>query len=179
MEMDLSSIFRNLKTPNLLWRYYSSLEEGQSDLPNEPEWILAGRYQLVHNLSDTESIEDCSEVLKDEPGDDKNCPKRIRIFAVREKEDALVLGLWRKIIMSTLHKILQTEIGDNYSASLVREGTSRESATPVIRIASPSVPSKIRRLSILQKLDVLGRITLANYRIEVQFVQGSFTFLTE
>jgi hypothetical protein len=101
-----------------------------------------------------------------------------KVFAVRKDEDAYLLDLWMKKILPSLFKILDESIGSEYSASLIREGTSEQSAVAVVRIESPKVPTPPTRDDILQQLDKSCGVILADSGIEVQFSAGSLVFLS-
>lgn len=97
---------------------------------------------------------------------------RPQIFAVRKDADAFVLDLWNNKILPSLLKILDKLIGSEYSVSLVREGTSKESATAVIRIESPQVPAQETQDSILEQLNISITPTdsrIADSRIGIRF----------
>ena len=96
---------------------------------------------------------------------------------MRKGRDDWLLDLWMKKILPSLRKILVDLIGSEYSSSLVREGTSEESATAIVRIESPQVPSKSTRNCILQRLDKSCGVVLADSGIEVRFSPGSLELL--
>ena len=98
-----------------------------------------------------------------------------KVFPVRKGRDDWLLGLWGKILPS-LPEILSL-IGNDYSASLIFEGTSEESASAVIRIESPQVPSETTRDCILQLLDKSYGVDLAVSGIEVRFSSRSVELL--
>jgi hypothetical protein len=100
-----------------------------------------------------------------------------KVFAVRKDEDAYLLNLWMKKILPSLFKILDESIGGEYSASLIREGASEQSAVAVVRIESPQVPAPTTRDDILQQLDKSCGIILSDSGIEVQFSAGSLVLL--
>jgi hypothetical protein len=77
-----------------------------------------------------------------------------------------------KKILPLLFKILDSSIGSKYSASLIREGTSEESAIAVIRIESPQVPVEITRNYVWEQLVESCRKVLADSGILIQFLQG-------
>jgi hypothetical protein len=101
-----------------------------------------------------------------------------KIFAVRKEEDAYLLDLWMKKILPSLFKILDESIGNEYSASLVREGASEQSASAVVRIESPQLPTSTTKDDILQQLDKSCGFILAESRIEVQFSTGALVLLS-
>jgi hypothetical protein len=100
-----------------------------------------------------------------------------KVFTVRKDEDAYLIDLWMKKILPSLFKILDESIGNEYSASLVREGSSEQSAIAVVRIESPQIPTSTTREDILQQLDKSCGIILAESGIEVRFSAGSLMLL--
>lgn len=100
-----------------------------------------------------------------------------KIFAVRKGRDSVLLHLWMKKILPSLLKLLDEAIGREYSASLIREGISEESANAVVRIESPQVPAKATRSYILQQLDKSCGFILADNHIAVEFSPGSLELL--
>jgi hypothetical protein len=82
----------------------------------------------------------------------RSTPTPNTIYAVRAKEDSGVASFWTKYILPILSKLLRPLLGDNYSAALVRQGSSLESSTPVIRISSVFGQSGPIRKQILDKI---------------------------
>ncbi|KAH0544525.1 hypothetical protein FGG08_001297 [Glutinoglossum americanum] len=100
-----------------------------------------------------------------------------KIFAVgTNQEDSDVLTTWMKYIGPLLPDILAPAVGENYSASLVRQGLSDGSSTPTIRIESASGQSEGIRRKIRAQIHAIceqhGRTN-----IPLHFSQGSVILL--
>ena len=59
------------------------------------------------------------------------------IFALLVEEDWTAISIWTDFMLPTLPGILTSQIGHNYTISLVRQGPSEQTAHPCIRIQSP------------------------------------------
>jgi hypothetical protein len=101
-----------------------------------------------------------------------------KIFAIRKKEDCSVVTLWNMCIIPVLPKLLDEPMKTGYTACLVREGTTFESATPIIRIASPQPPGQATRDNILTMLDKACGMSLQSLGIRVHFYTGSLILLS-
>ncbi len=99
------------------------------------------------------------------------------IFAIRKKEDSEIVILWMTKVAPALSKILDETVGRNYTVSLVRQGPTAESATPVVRIESSQVPLESRRKSIRKQLDEACKPGLRTLGIQVQFLKGSLALV--
>ncbi|KAH8803423.1 hypothetical protein F5884DRAFT_888726 [Xylogone sp. PMI_703] len=101
----------------------------------------------------------------------------IDVFAIRKKQDSHVIELWMMKVVPSLSKILDETIGRNYTASLVRQGTTTQSARPTIRIQSPQVPLDSTRQSIRKRLNEECNSSLQELGIQVQFLKQPFVLI--
>jgi hypothetical protein len=56
----------------------TALDEGQTNLLDDPVWVRGGRYQLVDDLSNAEIIE-ISEIIGDSPSQDSQSASSVKI----------------------------------------------------------------------------------------------------
>ena len=88
---------------------------------------------------------------------------------MRKSRDGWLLDLWVEIILPSLFRILDESNESEYSASLVREGISEESAIAVVQIESPQTPANSTKDYILQQLNKSCGIILADYGIAIRY----------
>jgi hypothetical protein len=102
-----------------------------------------------------------------------------KLFPVRSKEDLPLLDTWHGTIVPSLPGILQDVIGDNYSASMVRKGSSEQYCRAVIQIQMPKMPSAVVQNEIRSQILSLFDANLARYNTTVEFSAGSLKLLAE
>lgn len=98
------------------------------------------------------------------------------IFALRVKQDSIIITTWIEFLLPRLPTILDPAIGHDYTASLVRQGASEAEARPHIRIQSPRKLRSATRKNIKQAID---EICESNMRacILVSFCKGYLRLL--
>jgi hypothetical protein len=99
-----------------------------------------------------------------------------KVFAIRAKEDGSVVSAWMKHIMPSLPGILANAVGDTYTASLVRLGSSERSSQASIQIQTPFMQSKMNREIIQEAIDAICSEN-CGHRIPVRFSTGQMRFL--
>lgn len=77
------------------------------------------------------------------------------IFALRVQQGSITMTTWIQFLLPNLPTILDPAIGQDYTASLVRQGASEFVACPHIRIQSPRKLRLATRKSIKHAIDEL------------------------
>jgi hypothetical protein len=104
----------------------------------------------------------------------KRLQSTIRSISGKQKLDT-----WHGTIVPSLPGIFQDVIGDNYSASMVRKGSSEQYCRAVIQIQIPKLPSAIIQNEIRSQILSLLDANLARYNTTVEFSAGSLKLLAE
>lgn len=106
-----------------------------------------------------------------------NADLSANIFALRVQQDSITVTTWVEFLLPKLPAILDPAIGQDYTASLVRQGASEYVARPQIRIQSPRKLRKATRKNIIRAID---EICESNTRaiIQVSFCTGYLRLLT-
>jgi hypothetical protein len=100
-----------------------------------------------------------------------------KIFAMNQTSDFCLVKAWHDTILPFLPKMLSKDLGDNYSAVLVRKGKSERQSRVVINIQSPNKPSKeIKKYISSQILQYEGGL-LHQYDIKVDFTTATLSLL--
>lgn len=101
-----------------------------------------------------------------------------KIFPLRKTDphDDVLLELWLKLL-PRLPVVLIETIGKEYTASLVRQGSSEQISDAVISIVCPMVPVALVQDDIFSRLDEICSRALSREGIELQFSKGSLTVL--
>lgn len=106
----------------------------------------------------------------------RDIDRSTKIFALDGKQDSATITTWIEFLLPELPAILDPSIGQDYSASLVRQGVSEIRARPRIRIQSPYIPGSASRKNIKQ---AINDICLSNMRacIPAFFCRGYLKLL--
>jgi hypothetical protein len=100
-----------------------------------------------------------------------------KIFAMRHREDSELLRTWHEKIIPALPTLLATKLRRNYSASLVRKGTSKSSGRAVIQIQSLKSPYSPVQAHISKLiLDLINDGTIF-FDVQIHFLAGRPTLL--
>lgn len=97
------------------------------------------------------------------------------VFPLRVEEDSHYIHIWRVSVLPVLAQILSHFLGADYSAALVRQGTSDQTSSVVIRIQSPTYYARIR-----QKIrEAIGEIydSLGELAVKTNFSSGKLNLL--
>lgn len=99
-----------------------------------------------------------------------------KIFALRVKQDSITITTWNECLLPKLPSILDPAIGQDYAASLVRQGASEVEARPHIRIQSPRKLRLATRKNIKLAIDETCDLNMRG-RIPVSFCTGYLRLL--
>lgn len=99
-----------------------------------------------------------------------------KVFAIKPKDNQLLVQIWMKSILPVLPGILSPGVGGTYAASLVRRGPSDFAAEPCVQIESPCIPGPENRAIIA---DSLNKIWNENGQdaIQLKFTKGHLSKL--
>ncbi|MCJ1384205.1 hypothetical protein MMC17_007321 [Xylographa soralifera] len=100
---------------------------------------------------------------------------QIQTYALRPEDDALI-SAWMEFMLPSLPAILGPRVGKNYSASLVRIGSSELSTRPCIRIQCPLSQSSYVQQEIREAIRALCNKAGVS-QIRLSFSTGSLTLL--
>lgn len=98
------------------------------------------------------------------------------IFALRVQQDSITITTWIEVLLPNLPTILDPAIGQDYTASLVRQGASEVVARPHVRIQSPRKLRWATRKSIKHAIDELCK-SKSRACIPVSFLMGYLRLL--
>lgn len=99
-----------------------------------------------------------------------------KIFALRVKQDSVTITTWNECLLPKLPSILDSAIGQDYAASLVRQGASEVEARPHIRIQSRRKLRLATRKNIKLAIDETCHLNMRG-RIPVSFCTGYLRLL--
>ena len=101
--------------------------------------------------------------------------KHKEVFPLRAEEDSHYIHIWRASVLPHLPQILTQFLGLDYSAALVRQGSSDQTSSVVIRIQSPKYYARL-----CQKVrEAIGEIYkyLGELPVKINFSSGRLTLL--
>lgn len=100
-----------------------------------------------------------------------------RLFPMRQGEDSILVDIWNSTIRSALPGILKPTIGENYTAGLLRKGSSEQDCVAVIQINVPNMPSRAVSEKIRSQIINLISEISSQARVKVEITTGSLTLL--
>lgn len=99
------------------------------------------------------------------------------VFPLRAEEDSGLLMAWHEVVLPSLPTLLAKNVGDTYSASLVREGISECTWQAVVRIHCLKIPSKNIQEIVRSKIIQQCSMNATNYNLRVRFMKGPVVLL--
>ena len=97
---------------------------------------------------------------------------QLKTFAIKPKDDRLLLRIWLEFVLPSLPQILVSGIGNTYAASLVHYGRSELDKQPCIQIECPHIPDEAGRKTIGNTLTKIFEANSFDQPIKVRFFKG-------